>query len=552
MMQKRILPEGFNFDVPSVEIIDTYSKGLNKTAMLKRASAFDDVIADIKPKKNRTYLHVITTGALETYGPNRNCFMAGTPVITKRGVCPIEQVHEGDEVLTVDGTFQPVLRTMCRSYKGEMVAIKICGIAEPVHMTADHPVLAIDSRFMSSHYDKARKGRESYEDYMSALHEARFSAQTFKTATTVKRDDSVVVPFIHACTTFSSVLNVLPKHRHTKPCAVQMNDALYAYVAGLWLAEGCIAARYTDSEKTKLRRADVVYTLNKEKDKKAIDAVHEFAARAGIGVEVQDHGKAANHILHSTELAEQFVALMGRGAHNKFIHMSVFGAPREWQLNFIAGYVDGDGCSIKTGKEKGSLKCSSVSLSLVTGLQNLLFSLGVKSSVCKAYNRMKNGCFGHADNPIYQLSIASSQASGLLAYSRNGYVTGYTSTVNVAKNLLCRDAAYMKITDVSRYSQDVPILVYNLEVAGSHTYCVPFVVHNCDGWPEGPMHVVFPDPEDPKHTEETTGEGLKKYHDSTYMKDGAVYQEHKTKDTDPSGEIVAAKYNDDMHRGCHL
>jgi hypothetical protein len=31
--------------------------------MLKRASAFDDIIGDIKPEKGYTYLHVITTGA---------------------------------------------------------------------------------------------------------------------------------------------------------------------------------------------------------------------------------------------------------------------------------------------------------------------------------------------------------------------------------------------------------------------------------------------------------------------------------------------------------
>jgi len=72
MIQKRILPEGFNFDVPSVEIIDCGKKGLDKTAMLKRASAFDDVLEALSPKPNRVYLHVITTGAYEKYGANRN------------------------------------------------------------------------------------------------------------------------------------------------------------------------------------------------------------------------------------------------------------------------------------------------------------------------------------------------------------------------------------------------------------------------------------------------------------------------------------------------
>lgn len=72
MMKKSFLPESFNFDVPPVEIIGLGSKGLDKTAMVKRASAFDDVIEKLEKKANRTYLHVITTGAYEQYGPNMN------------------------------------------------------------------------------------------------------------------------------------------------------------------------------------------------------------------------------------------------------------------------------------------------------------------------------------------------------------------------------------------------------------------------------------------------------------------------------------------------
>lgn len=71
-MYKTILPESFDFGQPSVQIVGVGSRGLDKHAMLKRASAFDDIIGDIKPEKGYTYLHVITTGAGQQYGPNRN------------------------------------------------------------------------------------------------------------------------------------------------------------------------------------------------------------------------------------------------------------------------------------------------------------------------------------------------------------------------------------------------------------------------------------------------------------------------------------------------
>lgn len=72
MLDKRILPETFDFGVPAVDIIETGSKGLDKQAMVKRASAFGDVIDHLETKPNRTYLHVITTGAMEKYGANLN------------------------------------------------------------------------------------------------------------------------------------------------------------------------------------------------------------------------------------------------------------------------------------------------------------------------------------------------------------------------------------------------------------------------------------------------------------------------------------------------
>lgn len=72
-MKKQVLPESFDFGEPSVELLKIGSKGLDKTAsMQKRASAFKDVLEHLKPMPKRAYLHVITTGASEVYGPNAN------------------------------------------------------------------------------------------------------------------------------------------------------------------------------------------------------------------------------------------------------------------------------------------------------------------------------------------------------------------------------------------------------------------------------------------------------------------------------------------------
>ena len=72
MIKKQVLPESFDFGMPAVEIVNVGSKGLDKTAMVKRASAFDGILDKVEKKPNRTYLHVITTGAFEKYASNAN------------------------------------------------------------------------------------------------------------------------------------------------------------------------------------------------------------------------------------------------------------------------------------------------------------------------------------------------------------------------------------------------------------------------------------------------------------------------------------------------
>ena len=72
MIKKAVYPDSFDYGVPAVELIGHYSKGLDKTAMDKRASAFTQDDMDFPRKKGHRYLHIITTGAVDAYGANRN------------------------------------------------------------------------------------------------------------------------------------------------------------------------------------------------------------------------------------------------------------------------------------------------------------------------------------------------------------------------------------------------------------------------------------------------------------------------------------------------
>jgi hypothetical protein len=75
MLFKQIQPaENFKGLYPTAHLVGSFSKGLDSGPLYKIAS--DNYILskakDIKPKKNHSYVHLITTGAGEVYGANSN------------------------------------------------------------------------------------------------------------------------------------------------------------------------------------------------------------------------------------------------------------------------------------------------------------------------------------------------------------------------------------------------------------------------------------------------------------------------------------------------
>lgn len=562
MINKQVLPESFDFGMPSVEIVNVGSKGLDKTAMVKRASAFDDILDKIEKKANRTYLHVITTGAYERYGANANCFVAGTPVITITGAKPIEDIRVGDLVQTDDGSFKPVVRTMSREYTGDMVELKIGGLPDRVRMTANHPIKYVGLKFKQYREYRRQQDRETPEAYRKSYTNEIERENSFIDAAMLEPGDQVVLPKRTAVMTPADLSDPMALLKHAKRSELPLEDGLYAYIAGLWLAEGCVSLTKKGPHSDKYPhhgnrtpgiygQGQIVFTLNRENDKGSIELLDEFVRATGFSYYKQAHGAVDNYYVNTLPTALKFIELFGRGARNKYIHNAIFSMPDDWKYYFLAGYLDGDGHV--SGGKKGCVTCSSASKALVLDLQALLLTLGIHSSVALVHNYHRNGCFGHEDNIIYSLAISMSQVGDLLKYCQrlDGSKMSIPDKHFVGKMIKLEKYTLASVSSVTKYVQEDPVAVYNLEVEDRHTYCVPFVVHNCDAWNGHAYDLEIPYPEDEQHKVAHLDGGLSKYHDDTYMRGGAVYQEHQTKSAgvDPSGEVIAARYNTDMERG---
>ena len=75
-----------------------------------------------------------------------SCFSAMTPVVTRRGLCPIAEVRVGDEVLTHTNRWRRVLQTHANE-RGErvMMSLRFMGHRSPIEATVDHPFYVYSS-----------------------------------------------------------------------------------------------------------------------------------------------------------------------------------------------------------------------------------------------------------------------------------------------------------------------------------------------------------------------------------------------------------------------
>jgi hypothetical protein len=71
-MIKVIGTDSFNFDAPAASLVDVHSRGVDKTWMTKRAAVLVEEIKSIKPEAGHSYIHLISLGAGEFTGANRN------------------------------------------------------------------------------------------------------------------------------------------------------------------------------------------------------------------------------------------------------------------------------------------------------------------------------------------------------------------------------------------------------------------------------------------------------------------------------------------------
>ena len=529
-MIKTILPSAFGFNDKLAMLVDVHSRGVDSGWMSKRAAAGIFKDADIKPEKDHSFIHLIAMGDAETYG----CFFEGALVTTDRGLVPIEDIVEGDLVLTHKNRYRKVTQTFCTDYEGSQVDVELRGVLDMISCTPNHPVLVIRHEDLSI---RQRFVLRNAGELSSAIDELVAKAQ-FVASDTLRPNDFVVIP----CS--ASIPWVPP---------VEFDP----YIAGVYVAEGCLVKEYKPQCKATVGTyTKLLFTLS-DKDEAVISYIDNWLISLGREPVAHQRSYTSDYGIRigfgMVTLAPVFDGLFGHMATDKFLSPKIFSLSREAKLKFLAGYFDGDGC-VTHGDDRytGTLTASTASLSLLLDVQRLLGSLGITSSAVRCYNRAANGCFGRGDHVIYQLNIGSKQSNVILEHCLRLRPHTHTSTYRGGGSIQASGNYLLVPVDKIILHTCAHAVKYNLEVEEDNSFVVGVSVHNSnrngDIFCKQATTIEVPEPEKGKSKFLKVEKGNVETH-KTFETHGKVYRHHKNSDPKKShGDVVKSAHNNEMNR----
>ncbi|MBQ1517494.1 MAG: DNA cytosine methyltransferase, partial [Clostridia bacterium] len=354
------------------------------------------------------------------------CFTKGHYVLTDKGYKDVSEIQVGDMVLTHKGRYRKVVRTNKR--EADIVDVRIMGY--PVfHTTAEHPFYTLERRKATWNEYKNRKSWRVFSNEPKWTKAIELKPKT------------------HFCG------QLIGKSAEIN--ATDIDEEL-AYILGRYVADGHIRKSKRQGRQNSYQY-QVILSIGAskiEQFKKNVTQRH-FSC--------YEHTESVYRVCFSSMKLLNFIEQQGfgKGANNKAIPEFIYNLPRDIQLAFLSGYMDGDG-------HMGEYQycASTVSPMLAFGLQRLvtqLYGVNVVVTVCNNDKPHKIGDREiHSNYPLYTIVWKENIKKQSVAHIQDGIV--WTQVKNVCKAL----------------HSDI---VYNIEVDEDNSYTVNnVIVHNCTYW----------------------------------------------------------------------
>lgn len=364
------------------------------------------------------------------------CFLAGARVKTLTEIKNIEDIVEGDKVLTHTNTYRKVYKTMVREYKGPIHTIKYWGDTNyALKVTSEHPLQIV----------RRKKLHDRNKDFDKEWVEAK----------DVNVKDYLVQP--------------IPKISSKLPLPVikdiRYKSGLYRFefpferdffrLIGYYLAEGYVSNEHYITLSFNENETDLI------EDAKIL--LEKYSGKSAILNKVRNSGQTI--VLSDTKLARTFADFFGTTSSNKRIPYWFRYLTREMLIELIKGMWLGDGSfDVKLQK----FRFNSINENLTYTFREMLLSLGILCTVNvqtrkpprkKMYTVVVSTRFNETFGAIVGVTAKNGIAAGSPLEIHDGFL-------------------FMPIKTITTEYQETK--VYNFSVEDDESYVAEGAIcHNC-------------------------------------------------------------------------
>ena len=351
-----------------VEVIGSYIK-------LKKAGANYKALCPFHSEKNPSFFVSPARQIWHCFG----CFLPGSLIKTKQGYHKIEELKPGDLVLTHRGKFMPVIRSLWRPYKGEILDIRIRKSNEVVSLTSDHEVYVIKTKHCKYKGRKTRICTWSCRKSCPTKYYLSYKIEKLP-ASQLSKDDFLLYPvnqriedveFIDLDKYYNRRISNCGPAIGEIPTTIKV-DEKFLKLIGYYIAEGSNHRAY-------IRFSLGNHEMGFAKEIKGL--IKEiFGIKASIYKRKEGRKTSLEISACNSKLSNIFENLCGKSAENKHIPFDFQFLSPEKQRIIIDAIWKGDGTRARVAKckkERYSKSISTTSLVLAEQLRDILLRLKI-------------------------------------------------------------------------------------------------------------------------------------------------------------------------------
>jgi len=382
---------------------------------------------------------------------NRVCLLPKSIIETNPDLKTIDAIEQDTRVLSHNGMFNNVTKTLKREYNGEIISIK--NRLGMTALTPEHEVLSIT--LPKTHHFLYLKNKKKFKP---AWHHA------FE----LEKGDIVLYPILKEIVDTKEIIADIEKKKYdfkskAIPKSIELSED-FLRLCGYYLAEGNL--------KEEVTKAHIGFTFGITEDEYADDVVNIVNTVFGIEAKkrvVKNHNTifvAVNNVF----IVRLFSKLFGKGAANKFIPHFMMLLEPEKQKSLIKGLWLGDGFVNNKIPRAGY---STISYKLCQQIKTLLLRQKIIPSL---YVEEEKSVRGVNHKKAYRIHVGGRESIKRLSDILDIPIDTSKKESNDA--WIDDNFAYIPITDISKNQYNGFVHNLSVDITGSFV-TDSLTVHNC-------------------------------------------------------------------------